>query len=214
MAPELYANDPTPTPQRVVERLAHEFAADLRLARRPVTKVAGVAARVVGPLMLMASFLAGVYLFAPALWERMLGLLAFYLTPLGAEAGVPVGLHLGIPPALIVALIVLADLQFALLFLLNGDYLKRVPKIGVWLRKVETKAQKLYAKHAIMSKAGFVGLAVFVMLPLAGTGSMSGTVIGKLMGFGPVKALLAVAVGSLMRSVGFVLACLGVVSVV
>lgn len=212
MADEPYANQTPPTPERVVARFAREFASDLRVLRRPVTKVAGVMARLVGPFMLVTTFLAGVYLFAPQMWERILGLIAFYLTPFGAEAGVPVGLHMGIPPALLVTLIVLVDLQFALLFLLNGDYAKRLPRIGLWLAKTEAKARAFYAKHAIMSKAGFVGLAVFVMVPLAGTGSMSATVIGKMMGFSPFKALLAIALGSVARSLGFVFAYLGVVS--
>lgn len=69
---------------------------------------------------------------------------------------------------------------------------KRFPQRG-WLHrkfeKVRTKA------HPFVEKYGFIGLALFVALPLPMTGAYAGTAASWLLGIEPKRAFLAVSAG-------------------
>lgn len=69
---------------------------------------------------------------------------------------------------------------------------ERFPE-GGWLHR---KFEKIRAKaHPYVEKYGFLGLAVFVAIPLPGTGAYSGTAAAWLLDMDPKKGFLAVSAG-------------------
>lgn len=69
---------------------------------------------------------------------------------------------------------------------------KRFPQEG-WLHR---KFEKIRAKaHPLVEKYGFIGLAVFVAIPLPGTGAYAGTAAAWLLNMEPKRAFLAVSLG-------------------
>jgi uncharacterized membrane protein len=68
----------------------------------------------------------------------------------------------------------------------------RIP-VGSWLhRKLENVRAKA---HPMVEKYGFMGLAVFVAIPLPGTGAYSGTAAAWLLGMDRWKGFWSVSVG-------------------
>jgi len=70
----------------------------------------------------------------------------------------------------------------------------RFPEGGWVHRKLEGIRVKA---HPLVEKYGVVGLAVFVAIPLPGTGAYSGTAAAWLLKMDPKKAFLAVSLGVL-----------------
>jgi len=69
---------------------------------------------------------------------------------------------------------------------------KRFPQEG-WLHR---KFEKIRAKaHPLVEKYGFIGLALFVAVPLPMTGAYAGTAASWLLDIEPKRAFLAVSVG-------------------
>ena len=69
---------------------------------------------------------------------------------------------------------------------------ERFPEGGWIRRKLEQVRQKA---HPLVEKYGFLGLAVFVAVPLPGTGAYAGTAAAWLLDMEPKRAFLAVSVG-------------------
>ncbi len=68
----------------------------------------------------------------------------------------------------------------------------RIPE-GSWLHR---KLEGIRAKaHPLVEKYGFLGLALFVAVPLPGTGAYSGTAAAWLLGMDRKKAFFAVSLG-------------------
>ncbi len=92
-----------------------------------------------------------------------------------------------------IPIIVVANIAvfFPTYFILEWAY-EHIPE-GSWLH---TKLEKARAKaHPLVEKYGLLGLALFVAVPLPGTGAYSGTCAAWLLGLGWRRALLGVALG-------------------
>ncbi len=83
---------------------------------------------------------------------------------------------------------------FPTYFILGGVY-HLIPE-GTWLhRKLESVRRKA---HPLIEKYGVIGLAVFVAIPLPGTGAYSGSAASWLLDMGWKKAFFSVALGVLI----------------
>ena len=149
-------------------------------------------------IAIIAVFVIGVGL--PRYSARLLFLFGFYfLTPLGMEIGVPTGIGLGIPPLMVVLFILFVDGVTAMFLIWNLGYAKLIPYLGGLLIAAEKKGEELFKKYTWVDRLAFVGLALFVMIPIAGTGAIIGSIVGRIMGMNPYKMLLAILVGSGLR---------------
>ena len=66
------------------------------------------------------------------------------------------------------------------------------------------------AKDSRMSVGTFIGLMLFVLLPIPGTGAWTGALVASLFGFSRMKSFLAIALGVLGCGVIMCLASYGV----
>jgi uncharacterized membrane protein len=77
------------------------------------------------------------------------------------------------------------------------ERLKKIPD------KIEEKAMK---KSEQIEKYGYLGLCLFVAIPLPGTGAWTGSLLAVLFGMKPVKSLLYVFLGVIIA--GFIMSAL------
>ena len=132
------------------------------------------------------------------------------------RGSIPFGIGVGLNPLLvIVSCIILNILLIPMLFaVLNVffDGLINAPKFGKWFEKRLNKIHKKAGKY--VEKYGYVGLALFVAVPLPGSGAYSGSLAAFLLGMEKKKAMVAIAIGVLIAGILVSLASLGVVNLI
>ncbi len=153
-------------------------------------------AKLLIPLSLAGAYVAYVSTFAER-GQLLLPLLAaYFFPPLGKESVIPLGISLGIHPALVAFSVAMVDVLVGLFLLWNYRFLYYVPLLGKWVKKMEIKAQKMIEEGKGFSKLAWLGLVLFVIVPFQGSGAVSATVIGKISGIEEKRVWLAVITGA------------------
>ncbi len=149
------------------------------------------------PLMIAAIYLLYIYTL-DGTGKILLPLLAaYFIPPFGKESVIPLGVSLGIHPALMAISIAMVDILVGLFLLWNYRIIYYVPLLGKWARKTEQKAKKMIYEGKGFSKLAFLGIILFVIVPFQGSGAVSATIIGKMSGMDAKKVWLAIITGAL-----------------
>jgi len=119
----------------------------------------------------------------------------------GMIAVIPTGLGLGISPEALIAFIVYTDAVLALFLVWNFDYARKIPGLGKLVERVEEQGEAALRKYKWAKRFGFIGLVVFVIVPLQWTGAGVGSIVGRLIGLTPFMTWLAVILGTFIRSI-------------
>jgi uncharacterized membrane protein len=129
------------------------------------------------------------------------------------RGAIPLGAALGLHPVVNYLLAVAGNLlpvPFILLFIRKVlDWMERIPcfeKLVRWLRAKAEKGKGKVEKYAV------IGLAIFVGVPLPGTGAWTGSLVAALMGMRFSKAMLSAICGVLAAGVLMSLISYGVVA--
>jgi uncharacterized membrane protein len=129
------------------------------------------------------------------------------------RGAIPLGAALGLPPLWNYTLAVVGNLipvPFILLFIRAIlAWLERIPCFEKMVRWLRAKAEKGRGK---VEKYAVIGLAVFVAIPLPGTGAWTGSLVAALMGMRFPKAVISAVVGVLAAGVIMSLLSYGVVA--
>jgi uncharacterized membrane protein len=127
------------------------------------------------------------------LWPQIVGIASVpgkYVIFSGLMSGAPLG------PAGLAALCVAIDSLIALVLALFLGPLRRLPWIGPTLRNINLRARAVLHEYPRLQRMAFVGVALFVFLPLPGTGAVGGMFAGQLIGLSRPMSVLAVALGT------------------
>jgi len=132
------------------------------------------------------------------------------------RGAIPFGFAAGLSPVLVIVACItfnmlLIPVLFAVLHVVF-DGLTQLPIFGKWFEKRLDKIHRKAGEY--VDKYGYFGLALFVAVPLPGTGAYSGALAAHLLGMEKKKAMIAVVVGVLIAGVLVSLASLGVVNLV
>ena len=129
------------------------------------------------------------------------------------RGAIPVGFALGLPMWLCFTVACIGNflpVPFILLFIRKVlDWMERIPcfeKLVRWLRAKAEKGRGKVEKYAV------IGLAIFVGVPLPGTGAWTGSLVAALMGMRFSKAMLSAICGVLAAGVLMSLISYGVVA--
>jgi uncharacterized membrane protein len=152
------------------------------------------------PFLLGVPYLLILLFFLPyELWLAHGGLLiAYILPPAGKESVIPIGIALGLPWWLMTISISLMDILAAIFMALNFDIALKIPVVGRWIRKFITNGKEFFGLRPWLGRFSFVGVVMFVMFPLQGSGGIGGTLVGRMMGLSPGKVILAITIGSIL----------------
>lgn len=147
------------------------------------------------PLLLFATLLVVIAWMHPDTFQRAFGLIAvFMFTPVGKfTAGAFVASGFGVWET--VFILGTVDFIVGLFLVLNFPFLYGLPKIGPFLARLELKGHALLQQQAWVRRAAVVGLALLVAIPFQGTGSIAGSIAGRMLGLGPKRTMLAIALG-------------------
>lgn len=150
--------------------------------------------------------LSEVYSVSGAAGLRELGQLALVSLLLLGKFVIFSGLREGTPSPWVLAIMVwLIDLMFAFVLLSGLESLERAPMLGAWLRRMRGKAIGVLTEYPGLERMAFFGVLLFVMLPLAATGAVTGSFAARIVGLQRVSGLLAIALGSAGTAVSFAL---------
>ncbi|MDR1665195.1 MAG: small multi-drug export protein [Clostridiales bacterium] len=129
------------------------------------------------------------------------------------RGAIPVAAGFGINPAVAYIICVLGNMlpiPFILLFIKHiFALLKKVPLFGKLVDKLENNAFKKMEK---VDKYSFWGLAIFVAIPLPGTGAWTGALIAALLDMKIKKSLPAIFLGVVIAGAAVTLITTGAIA--
>lgn len=97
------------------------------------------------------------------------------------------------------ALLVLClDIVWAVVLTWHAGVLFHVPWVGAMLKRIVGDAQALLRANRWLRRATVLGVLAFVMLPISSTGSIGGSLLGRLLGLTRAGTFLTVLLGSLL----------------
>ena len=118
------------------------------------------------------------------------------------RGAIPYGIGFGLEPWVVYVLATVGNLlpiPFILLFIRKIlQWMKKYEKLGRIATKLEQRAAN---KNGRVKKSEFIGLLLFVAIPLPGTGAWTGALIAALMDMRMKRALSAVALGVLTAGI-------------
>lgn len=156
----------------------------------------------VGPLVLSAAILVAIGIISPGHLQKLVPtalatflLLGRFVILLGENgAGSAQLFH----ARELLAMVLYMDLTVAVLLSFHLSAAFKLPYFGPRLRAVEADGRFILASNPWMRRLTFLGVVAFVMFPLAATGSIGGSIFGRLLGMSRVRTLAGVALGSVL----------------
>ncbi len=88
------------------------------------------------------------------------------------------------------------DVMVACLLAFHIGFLYRLPFIGDKLEELQEDGKFILASNPWMKSATFAGIVAFCVFPLAATGSVGGSIFGRLLGMSRLGTFLGVVTGS------------------
>jgi uncharacterized membrane protein len=178
----------------------------LRLRKYPLPRVSPQI-RLVLPVLLGFALFFFSFLLMPADRVMILGglMLAYYVPPSGKESLIPLGIAVGIPWWMMALTLAYLDVITSLFMVWNLDRVERFPYLGPWITRTLVSGREFMERHPWLARWRIPGVAVFVMLPLQGTGGVGATIVGVMAGLSPAEILLAVGIGSTVECLAFAL---------
>ncbi len=98
----------------------------------------------------------------------------------------------------LVVLVLYMDVMTASVLAFHLGFLFRFPVLGRKLKALVEDGQFILQSNRWMKRATFLGLVAFVMFPLAATGSVGGSIFGRLLGMSRPGTFTAIAIGNLL----------------
>jgi uncharacterized membrane protein len=134
------------------------------------------------------------------IWLQMVGIASFpgkYVIFSGISQSSPMG-----PIGLALLCIAVDAIVAAVLCLFLGP-LGRLPKLGPALRRAHDSAQLMLSEYKKLARMAFLGVTLFVFLPLPGTGAVGGVFAGQIVGLSRPHTVLAVGAGTGLQAALF-----------
>lgn len=175
-----YDNTPTPTTMRIVRAVAF------------------------GTLIGTTFLFIGLAIIQPEPYANVWELLVAHVA--GGQVGnAMIGVKRGFSAPFILLQSFLQDLivmSFLFPWLVKGfNSLSHLPYIGPGLTRLHELALE---HHHKIKPYGFIGLVIYVFIPLGGTGPLVGVVIGYMIGMSTVTILAAVTIGNTLSAAAFI----------
>ncbi|MBP2133518.1 putative membrane protein [Methanomicrobium sp. W14] len=152
------------------------------------------------PFIVLGIYIFILYVSLPeAVYISLLGLMFIYfIPPAGKESVIPIGISLGMPWWIIGTSVAMMDIISTLFMILNFDLALKIPVLGDrWMKSFMEHGGEFFSKHRWIERFSSFGLAVFVMIPMQGTGGVATPIVGKMIGIPGKNVFLAVVAGSL-----------------
>lgn len=122
----------------------------------------------------------------------------YFIPPAGKESVIPLGVAIGIPWWTVGISIAMMDILSTLFMVLNFELALKIPVLGTkWMRMFMEHGEAFFRSHRWLEQLSTLGLAIFVMIPMQGTGGIATPIVGRMIGLPPAKVLIAVITGAM-----------------
>jgi uncharacterized membrane protein len=74
--------------------------------------------------------------------------------------------------------------------------LEHAPLVGGWLHNSRARAKEALAEYPGLRRMAFFGVVAFVLLPIAGTGAITGSIVARLLGLSRLAGIGSIALAS------------------
>ena len=159
--------------------------------------------RVAIPFILGFGMLAGFYLLYS--YERfilMTGLiLLYFIPPAGKESIIPAGIAMGFNWQDICFAIIFIDAISCLFMLWNFEIICSIPVLGRRIDSLVFHGSRYLSRHHWIERFCFLGIIIFITLPLQGSGAVGSSILGRMLGMKPLLIFFAVLIGATIHSV-------------
>jgi uncharacterized membrane protein len=184
--------------------------ADPRLDEPPF--VGRRALHLLGPFVFTGGVLVLVWLVS-GVWTLNAMLVAGGLSLMGAGTTVVFGeaalgdrtWHLHLTTWQLAYVVMYVNAVSAWFYTWNLDLLQRLPRIGPVLLRARRNARRMLRHRPWIRRWTVVGVALFVISPLPGSGALGGSFVGRIAGVGRRATLLAVSVAGVVVASGYAL---------
>lgn len=157
----------------------------------------------VGPLLVTVVILSGVNAFTGAEYTTRLittaltGVLLFgRFIILGGHDSEVAALTGSFSSGQLFLMVTYLDLMAGILLIFHAGFLFRLPWFGSRATSLVDDGRFLIRSQPWIRRATFVGLVLFVAIPLAAMGSVGGTIFGRMLGVPRIRIFLAILLGS------------------
>jgi uncharacterized membrane protein len=127
-------------------------------------------------------------------------MLAYLIPPAGKETVIPLGIALGLPWYLVATSVAMVDVGAGLFMAWNFDLALKIPILGPWIGRFMFHGQEFVRQRPWLERLYFVGLALFVMFPLQGSGGIGASIVGRILGMPKAEVVAAIAIGAFAGS--------------
>lgn len=101
-------------------------------------------------------------------------------------------------PSELFCLVTYIDFMAAIFVAFHMGIIFRLPYVGEKLAMLVWDGKQLLMTHRWIRRMAFVGLVMFVVFPTSTTGSIGGSIFGRLLGMGRIQTVIGVLMGSLL----------------
>lgn len=133
----------------------------------------------------------------PRVWQLELAAL------IGLQASIPLGISFRLEPWFILACSLWVQFLLLIWIVRNVELLRRWKRFDRFLRRQEEKALQTYDRKPWLRKFHFLGLTLFIFMPLA-SGLFTGVFIGKLTGMSDRRMAASIFLGTVLWALLFV----------
>jgi uncharacterized membrane protein len=98
----------------------------------------------------------------------------------------------------LIVIVLYMDFVTACVLTSHLGFLFKLPILGNKLRSLVDDGEFILHSNPWMKRATSVGLVAFVMFPLAATGSVGGSIFGRLLGMSRLRTFLCLAIGNIL----------------
>ena len=165
------------------------------------------------PWALAAFYVISILLIFRERSGEFLGYMGAYFAPLlGRGSVIPVAVARGFDPTLVALYITAMDVVVALFFVWNLDLITRLPVVGPAFGKLTSMGSAMLEKRPWVSRLAFTGPLVYMILPVQPGGSITATILGRLIGLKAEKIILAITAGAALSAFAYAYATTGLVA--
>lgn len=123
------------------------------------------------------------------------------LPPAGKESMIPLGITgFGLNPWLVALMVGSVDIIVAIYLIGNFWVLYYIPVLGKWVKRTESKGGDIFVKRPWLRRFAFFGIVLWVIVPFQGTGAITASILGRLMGLGALRTFIGTAIGAIVGS--------------
>ena len=159
----------------------------------------------VGPFLAASAFLVAVWMILGGDYLRRMAVVAAaslwmfgrFVILSGSDPDVATSTG-GLSSMELFLMVLFLDVSVALFLTFHLNFLFRIPWVGPKMRLLMFDGRFILDHQPWIRRATFAGLIAFVAFPLAATGSVGGTILGRLLGLRRSMTLFGILLGSLL----------------